>query len=176
MKQKLLKPGFTLIELLVVMAIIGIISVLGVGSFISSQQKSRDSRRKSDLKQISLALEAYYNDAGEYPASSPSFTILGCNGGAECSWGDEFVDANGTSYMISLPADPVSNYAYHYESNGTSYQLYARLENNQDPQVPKDVNDDPQVYSNVLCGTVDCNYGTASSNTTPTAGRSLVTE
>ncbi|MCL4360231.1 type II secretion system GspH family protein [Patescibacteria group bacterium] len=40
--------GFTLIELLIVIAILGILVRLGLASFLSSQIKSRDSRRKSD--------------------------------------------------------------------------------------------------------------------------------
>ena len=55
---KRLHHGFTLIELLVVITIIGILAGIGLNSFQSSQKKSRDATRKSDLRQISHALEA----------------------------------------------------------------------------------------------------------------------
>jgi general secretion pathway protein G len=172
---KYFSAGFTLMEMLIVMVIIGILATLGLGSFQSSQQKGRDSKRKAELKQIGVALEAYYNDHRQYPLSA-SGLIAGCNGGASCAWGTEFVDENGTVYMVELPADPKSNGAYFYDSDGTSYQLYTRLENTFDPEVSTDTNDDPQVFSGVMCGELECNYGVSSGNTTPDAGRVLATE
>ena len=56
------------------------------------------------------------------------------------------------------------------------YGIYARLENNLDMAVPKDAQDASQVFSGLACGSLECNYGVASSNTTPEAGRTLVTE
>jgi general secretion pathway protein G len=170
------QAGFTLLEILVVMVILGIILALSAGSYISSQQKSRDSRRKSDLKQIGIALEAYYNDKGAYPSNDSNFRMMGCLDEQSCSWGSAFEDDMGTVYMVEIPADPRSNLYYHYESNGVSYQLYARLENTRDRDIPKDSEDNPQVYDGVTCGDYDCNYGVSSSNTTPEEGKTLVTE
>lgn len=167
------KNGFTLVELLIGMVIIGILATLGFGSFSSSQQKSRDSQRKSDLKQISLALETYYNDVGSYPLGDASGRILGCNGGLLCSWGTPFVDDNDTTYMVELPSDPSSGSQYWYDSDGTSWQLYARLENIRDPDVPKSASEVPQEFSGVDCGESDCNYGISSTNTTPETDRTL---
>lgn len=53
MKQK----GFTLVELLVVVAIIAILSVIGLTIFTSAQSNARDARRKSDVDAIAKALE-----------------------------------------------------------------------------------------------------------------------
>jgi general secretion pathway protein G len=174
-KIKHFSPGFTLMELLIVMVIIGILSTLGLGSFQSSQQKGRDSKRKSELKQIGVALEAYYNDHSQYPLGTAGL-IDGCNGGSSCAWGAQFVDDKGTVYMVELPTDPKDNGQYYYDSDGTYYQLYARLENTLDQSVPTDVNDDPQVYSSLDCGDFECNYGVSSGNTTPDANRVLVVE
>ncbi len=58
--------GFTLIELLVVVAIIGILSSVVLASLNSAREKARDTRRKSDLKQIQNALELYYSNCGTY--------------------------------------------------------------------------------------------------------------
>ena len=58
----MVKKGFTLVELLIVMAIISILATLIVGGFRSSQMRGRDGARKSDLKQISNALELFYSD------------------------------------------------------------------------------------------------------------------
>ncbi len=49
--------GFTLIELLVVVAIIAILSVIGMTLFGSVQKSARDARRRGDIDAIASALE-----------------------------------------------------------------------------------------------------------------------
>ncbi|NCN06972.1 MAG: prepilin-type N-terminal cleavage/methylation domain-containing protein [Candidatus Pacebacteria bacterium] len=158
--------GFTLIELLVVIAILGILSTIGIGSFLSSQMKSRDARRKTDLKNIAIVLETYYNDKNSYPTAS-SGKIVGCGaaGTEPCSWGQEWA-GNGALYMAVLPDDS-SAYNYTYVSDGVSYALYARLENTGDPKAAK-VGDVPGGYTGIICEgtTTRCNYVVASSNAT----------
>lgn len=148
-----MKQAFTLIELLVVITIIGILASIGLNSFTSAQIKSRDVKRKTNLKQISDSLEAYYNDHGQYPAE------------ADIVWGASLTDANGTIYMVQLPADPTLglSYNYAYLDSGKKYQLYAHLENDQDLNLI--------TITGPQCGTKVCNYGISSSNITPTEGR-----
>jgi len=168
--------GFTLIEILVVMVIIGVIAVLGIGNFQSSQLKARDTARKSDLRQITTALEAYYNDYGSYPLDING-EVAGCAGGQACSWGETFTDDNGTVYMVNLPLESRDTSSYYYSStDGRSFQLYARFENTLDQLVPKNMSDVAQVYSGTDCGALTCNYGVSSSNVNPETGRSLLTE
>jgi type II secretion system protein G len=174
--QKNASAGFTLIEILVVMVIIGILAVLGVGNFQSSQQKARDSARKSDLRNIVTSLEVYFNDYGSYPVSTNGY-ITACTGLSPCQWGEAFIDDNGTVYMVTLPSDPRSNQTYYYDSlDGRSFQLYARLENILDRDVPKDSQENAQVYSNTNCGIGMCNYGVASSNSDPLQNKTLLAE
>ena len=61
------RAGFTLVELLVVIAIIGILASVVLVSLNSARGKARDARRISDLHQLSLALENYYDSNGQYP-------------------------------------------------------------------------------------------------------------
>ena len=166
--------GFTLIEITVVMAIIAILAVLSVGSFRSSQIKARDAERKNDLKQISSSLEAYYNDKGQYPSNSVDFKINGCASEATCDWGDEWADENSTTYMVLMPSDSKEYLNYYYLSSNTSYQLYARLENDLDNDVPTS-GGNPANYT-ISCGDYDCNYGVASSNTTVSSGRTITAD
>jgi len=85
------EKGFTLIELLVVIAIIGVLSTLAVVSLNNARQKSRDSKRVGDVKQMQNALELYYNDANGYPAvvTAPGSITYGT-----------------TKYMNQVPAAP----------------------------------------------------------------------
>lgn len=176
-KTKLFKKqgGFTMIELLVVIVILGILSVIGLGSFSSSQMKARDSKRKTDLRTMGDALELYYNDNGRFPDSDSSGGIMGCGAAAAeaCVPGQIWQNTtNGTTYMVQMPQDPSGGKYYYMTSlTGTYYQIYARLENERDRDIPKDGNDDPLIYTNPYseqgssaCITGDCNYGKSSTN------------
>ncbi len=91
--------GFTLIELLVVMAIIGILSSVVLTSLNGARQKGRDARRISDIKQLQLSLELYYDATNQYPLSIGTA-------------GSSLLVTNG--YIASLPIDPSNNNVYHY--------------------------------------------------------------
>ncbi|MDZ4226912.1 MAG: prepilin-type N-terminal cleavage/methylation domain-containing protein [Patescibacteria group bacterium] len=99
--KKSYQRGFTLIELLVVIAIIGILSSIVLASLNSARQKGRDARRLSDIKQLQLALELYYDSNSKYPATLSTTTLV--DGG----------------YISTLPTDPVSG-SYTYRGLSTS--------------------------------------------------------
>jgi prepilin-type N-terminal cleavage/methylation domain-containing protein len=61
--------GFTLIELLIVIAIIAILSGIMITNFSSSRARSRDGKRVSDISQIQLALEQYFDRCQQYPSA-----------------------------------------------------------------------------------------------------------
>lgn len=122
------KSAFTLIELLVVISIIGVLSTLSVVSLNSARQKSRDTRRVADIKQIQTALEMYAlnRSDGLYPATS-SANIMGyCLDGSETG----FVSTcQSTVFMKKIPTNPLPGGAdYIYDSNGISYTLTYLLE------------------------------------------------
>ena len=123
--------GFTLIELLVVIAIIGLLSTLAVIALNSARQKSRDTKRLSDIRQIATALELFYTDSNVYPTEA-SPVELGQGGySAICSNGFQ-ATCTGTAYMGLVPQPPVpadgtcsdTNNQYLYSSpDGQSYSL-----------------------------------------------------
>jgi prepilin-type N-terminal cleavage/methylation domain-containing protein len=71
------KKGFTLIELLVVIAIIGILATIVLVSLNTARQKARDARRSSDVRQIALAMEMYYDSQSTvaYPTNAGATPI-----------------------------------------------------------------------------------------------------
>ena len=115
--------GFTLIELLIVVAIIGVLATLVMANLSGVRQKSRDTLRKSDLRQIQAALELYRSDQASYPPSP----LPSC--GSALSVGT-------TTYIQKVPCDPMNTgqHVYTYISTGTSYSLIACLENTNDLQ------------------------------------------
>ncbi len=64
------KKGFTLIELLIVIVIIGILAGIVVGIVgTNARRKANDANAKAVVHELQNALEQFYVDAGEYPAS-----------------------------------------------------------------------------------------------------------
>jgi len=109
--------GFTLIELLVVIAIIGILSSVVLASLNSAREKSRDAKRVSDIKQLQLALELYFDSNSAYPTALAALTT------------------SSPKYIPVVPVDPLG-VAYKYAAlQGTastaclSYHLGSTLEN-----------------------------------------------
>lgn len=170
-----LKKGFTLVELLVVLAILSVLVTVTLAAFRSSQTRGRDAQRKSDLKQISNSLELFYSDYGKYPSDTGnvlnacSFDPAAGTGNA-CSWGTgEFTDVR-TVYIKTVPKDPTGSAHYFYRivpgSSNQKFQLFAYLENTQDPQcLPGGCTTPPVSYS---CGTKTCNFSITSPNTKAT--------
>jgi prepilin-type N-terminal cleavage/methylation domain-containing protein len=116
MFNKFFSRGFTLIELLVVIAIIGILASVVTVSTSSAKKQSRDVKRKADLETTAGALEIYYSQEKEYPAS---------------------LDLLRPDYLTQIPTDPKTNTAYTYSVNDTKSKFYldSQLERKEDPTI-----------------------------------------
>lgn len=168
--------AFTLVELLIVLAILSVLVSIALVSFRSSQARGRDAQRKSDLKQMSSALELFYSDYGKYPSASQGL-IQGCTYnystgvGSSCNWGNgEFGDGR-TLYFKTIPKDPSGTHSYYYRivdsPTNQKFQLFAALENSQDPECLAGNCSSPSI--NYQCGSgVTCNFAITSPNTSAT--------
>lgn len=68
-----MKSGFTLIELLIVIAIIAILSAIGLVIFLSVQPGARDARRRADIDAIGKVLEVNKLTGGYQPLTNSQF-------------------------------------------------------------------------------------------------------
>lgn len=74
------KKGFTMIEIMVAIAILSILLVIGITSYINALKVGRDAKRKQDLHAITLALEQYRSVYGAYPEEikDTNQSVTGC--------------------------------------------------------------------------------------------------
>jgi prepilin-type N-terminal cleavage/methylation domain-containing protein len=101
-----MKRGFTLIELLVVIAIIGILSSVVLASLNSARGKANDAKIRSDMHQLSVALQLYYDKHGSFPTNpSPG-------GAVEITSALPALVTEG--FIGSLPTSPNASFPYKY--------------------------------------------------------------
>lgn len=121
LKAQEFNSGFTLIELLVVIAIIGLLSSMVMVGMSKARLKARDARRLTDMRQLQVGLDMYYEkNSGSYP--DPDANQGNMCGGWNTSSYDPFITALKTSGVMSkVPVDPVNSgatscgiYAYRY--------------------------------------------------------------
>lgn len=142
--------GFTLIELLVVISIIGLLSSVVLASLNNARIKGCDATRKAQLREISKALELYYDAYGKYPLFRASSSC----GGNRGDWATSIcsdqnwltTDNNFLSFLPTVPKDPINRsgnddtpwwfaltYTYGVSADGQIYDLLTNLENTSDP-------------------------------------------
>ena len=108
------KNGFTLLELLVVIAIIGILAAGVIAALRSARAKARDARRFQDMHAIITAIQLFYDDYGDVPASNNG----GPNGNGEQIGVGGLIDSALAPYLPRVPKDPSHdgvNYFYAYD-------------------------------------------------------------
>jgi len=124
------KKGFTLIELLVVISIISLLSSIVLTTLNGAKAKARDAVRKSDMLQIKMALDLYYNDHGSYPLAygwswGGVSTATSCGANGTTSGSDAYIQGL-APYLPVLPVDPgpqINCSGYLYSSDGANYKL-----------------------------------------------------
>lgn len=150
------KSGFTLIELLVVIAIIGVLASIVLASLNTARRKSRDARRISDIKQIQLALELFYDAQSPSPRYPTAVDNIPGNCNTTTAYGLEALATAANAFIPQVPRDPQGG-CYLYATRGapaTTYHLAATLEEATNAAL----NSDKDCASNVTDG---CSIGAA---------------
>jgi general secretion pathway protein G len=80
--------GFTLIELMIVMAIIGVLAVVAIPSFVGALKQAREAVLKEDLHVLRSAIDSYTMDKQKAPQSL-----------------DDLIQ---DGYLKAIPADPMT--------------------------------------------------------------------
>ena len=115
-KQK----GFTLLEILVVMAILGLLIAAVAPNILGRSDDAKITLAKSDLRNISSALDMYKLDNHHYPSTDQGLQALV----SRPSGSPEAKNWKQGGYLKKAPQDPWQN-EYQYINNGTSYELYS---------------------------------------------------
>jgi prepilin-type N-terminal cleavage/methylation domain-containing protein len=129
------QSGFTLVEMLVVVAVIATIASIVTALVGDAKAKARDTKRRSDLNQIQVALELYRNEHGTFQVTGGGYL----NGGQ--GW---LSYENGSTYGTAVTRilynegylaqpiieDPLQSpgYMIYVCNGGQSYALSATLE------------------------------------------------
>lgn len=150
--------SFTLIELLVVIAIVGLITNISYSNYLIARQKSRDTKRKTDLYELRKALEMYRQNQ-PFPAFPTPYGNPPRLSVSNSIWVDDKNSA--IIYMNKVPVDPVGQtpIPYFYQSprigsDRNTFILCACLENNTDPDA-QECGSDP-VCDGIVCSTNKC--------------------
>ncbi|MFA5129781.1 MAG: prepilin-type N-terminal cleavage/methylation domain-containing protein [Patescibacteria group bacterium] len=173
------KTGFTLAELLIVIAVIGLIMAATVFGVMNQIKKTRDAKRKADIRMIQKALEAYFETNRFYPATSstwlgtcPAFTgVCGTDGASPCTLSGftGYVPDLAPNYIAILPKDPktspkpqstdlacrnasAASQCYIYQSDGLSYKVVSYCGQEITPYISTDLFYDPARGSSGVMG------------------------
>jgi uncharacterized protein (TIGR02145 family)/uncharacterized repeat protein (TIGR02543 family)/prepilin-type N-terminal cleavage/methylation domain-containing protein len=122
------KSGFTLLEILLVVGIISILAGIVIVAINPSKQLAtvRNTERKSDIKQISNALDQYYIDHNHYPNTVlGSLTEICDTGSLSTTTGSEIdcldlIDLSVLvpTYLTAIPTDPQAS-----TTSGAGYRV-----------------------------------------------------
>lgn len=126
----MLKSGLTIVEMVLVVAIIAILGGISVVTIKPQEyaQKARDLKRIDYLGQLSVALEDYKLENGEYPGAVDVIYT------SDNAIGNVWITSGFSNYIVTQFMDPVntSEFNFRYTHTQTDYELDAKMETTTD--------------------------------------------
>jgi prepilin-type N-terminal cleavage/methylation domain-containing protein len=127
-----MKRSFTLIEILVVIVVVGILSALIIIGMGSIMMGARDAKRTTEITKLRNAIWSASNmGVSGYPLTPDQ----GSGARAWCHLGTSDSNCSEIEAVLgsSIPKDPLystgnKEWSYNYKSNGSTFDLYAKLE------------------------------------------------
>lgn len=127
--NKKFAKGFTLVELLIVIAIVGILTAIMITNFSQTKAKSRDGKRISDIANIQLAIDLFFDRCNGFPTDTNNGIFNGSNAITFPYQCPGQATINLSNYISSIPKDPNgSGYLYVASGANVDYILRATLE------------------------------------------------
>jgi len=93
------EAGFTLMELLIVSVVLGLLTTIGLASYIGLRERAGDAAARVAVREALPSVEAYFADNGTY--AGMSFTILQAEYDAGLEDSLAFSSLSGRSYCVS---------------------------------------------------------------------------
>ncbi|HEU5114196.1 MAG TPA: type II secretion system protein [Candidatus Paceibacterota bacterium] len=117
-----MRRGFTLIELLVVISIISLLSSVVLSALNSARAKARDAKRVSEIGQLKLALEYYYDKYGTYINDTNWSNDCSDRSGIEPRLSTTLAPLVTEGFLSKIPTDPLAPsdpwpQCYYYQAN-----------------------------------------------------------
>ena len=91
-----------MVELLVVVGIIAILTAIITLNLLNSQKVARDTQRKSDIKMIQTALEAYRAQSGSFPKSCSTSGLFNKFGQIDIAGDDYIMGCSTVTHPVTL--------------------------------------------------------------------------
>lgn len=122
------RGGFSLVELLIVIVMIALLTGLLLPNLLGMRERARDSKLKSELRELKTALQVFYGDYQSYPDDNGTGGMRGCGDRfMVCTPGGVF-QRDGVVYMQALP----EQFFYDQLDDGEGFNIWSTLENKSD--------------------------------------------
>ena len=82
--------GFTLVELVLILAVVAILSTLGIAGFMETIERTKNDDAIADLRLIEVEIVRFYTPNNEYPGTLDQIGL----GDMEDPWGNPYVYTN----------------------------------------------------------------------------------
>jgi general secretion pathway protein G len=113
------RAGFTLIELLVVLVILGLLAGLVGPRVVGYLGSARSDTSRTQIEQLSSALELYFLDVGRYPPTEAGLDALVKRPSGVERWNGPYLN------KPDVPLDPWGRpYLYRFVADSQRFQIY----------------------------------------------------